>query len=125
MENNPGDSSSQKSDKSIMQTVDLLSLSNQTPILRGHVFKQSSDRFRHKYDLLSFKKRYFVLYKGVLLYYVHESNFEKDLHRKLVRVKMILMCIQVLQTIYIITIWKLCTLSIPIVSGEFDSSYEI
>ncbi len=51
-----------------------------TPILQGHVFKQSSHGIGSKMGLLSFKKRYFVLYDGVLMYYKHESSHKKDVH---------------------------------------------
>jgi hypothetical protein len=48
--------------------------SGQAPIMEGHVCKDISkprvfDRFR---------RRYFVLYRGVLLYYNYKSQFDKD-----------------------------------------------
>ena len=54
------------------------------PILQGHVFKRSSSGIGSKIGLASFKKRYFVLYSGVLLYYEHQSSYERDKHHELV-----------------------------------------
>lgn len=50
------------------------------PILQGHVFKQSTHGIGAKMGLLSFKKRYFVLYDGLIMYYEHESGYKKDAH---------------------------------------------
>ena len=57
-----------------------------TPILQGHVFKQSSHGFGSKFGLISFKKRYFVLFDGVLMYYRHQSSYEKDKHHSMVSI---------------------------------------
>ncbi len=57
-----------------------------TPILQGHVFKQSSHGIGSKIGLISFKKRYFVLFNGVLMYYRHQSSYEKDKHHGLVSI---------------------------------------
>ena len=56
------------------------------PVLQGHVFKRSTSGIGPKMGIVTFKKRYFVLYVGVLLYYEHESSYERDKHQKLVGV---------------------------------------
>lgn len=49
--------------------------SGQSPIKEGHVCK---DITKPMSTLDRFRKRYFVLYHGVLLYYKYKSQYEKD-----------------------------------------------
>ena len=41
------------------------------PVLQGYMYKQGAH--------IGFNHRYFVLYKKVLVYYDHESDFKRDL----------------------------------------------
>lgn len=61
------------------ETLDAVQkLSRLNPLVRGHLFKRDSRR-------RSFHKRYFALYEGMLLYYTHERDFDKDKQREMVR----------------------------------------
>ena len=42
------------------------------PLVHGHMLKMGNSR------LGLYNKRYFALYEGVLIYYKHEKDYEKD-----------------------------------------------
>ena len=50
------------------------------PELHGYLYKQGA---LHK----AFKKRYFVLYPGYLVYYVDEAKYSADLAKKSLQVR--------------------------------------
>lgn len=56
--------------------------STQPPLAEGHGCKDVTSRHR---SLDKYKKRYFVLYSGILLYYDHKSSYNKDRRNGLVR----------------------------------------
>ena len=47
---------------------------HQTPLLEGHVFKDGRGTMAHR----GFTKRYFLLFEGVLIYYSHQSSYQRD-----------------------------------------------
>lgn len=55
-------------------TTYLEKCSGQTPIMEGHVCKDITK----SRTLGRFRRRYFILYRGVLLYYNYKSQYEKD-----------------------------------------------
>ena len=66
--------------KDVLKYLDICS--REEPIIEGHGCKD----IERDGIFASYRRRYFVLYDGLLLYYCHKSEFEKDKKNGLVSI---------------------------------------